>query len=70
MVSENSVMDEKQAAGQLGVSVSLLRKWRVNRVGGPAYLKIGRAVRYSTEDLDSFLRTNRVQPADGEEVLA
>ena len=68
MVSENSVMDEKQAAAQLGVSVSLLRKWRVNRDGGPVYLKIGRAVRYSTEDLDAFLQANRVQPTNGEEV--
>ena len=65
-----NLLTERQVAALLGVSISLLRKWRVSREGGPPYLKIGRAVRYSTEDLDAFVRTNRVQPADGEEVAS
>ena len=67
--SRNSVVDEKQAAEYLGLSVSLLRKWRVNREGGPVYIKIGRAVRYSTEDLDGFLQARRVQPESRQEVI-
>ena len=67
--SRNSVVDEKQAAEYLGLSVSLLRKWRVKRDGGPVYIKIGRAVRYSTEDLDGFLQARRVQPESRQEVI-
>ena len=69
MTNGKRVMDEKRAADHLGVSVSLLRKWRVKRDGGPVYIKIGRAVRYSTEDLDGFLQARRVQPESRQEAI-
>lgn len=43
-----------EAAQHLGVSEATLRKWRVTG-GGPLYRKLGRAVRYGTDDLASFL---------------
>lgn len=43
-----------QAAEYLGLAVSTLNKWRCWG-GGPAYLKLGRAVRYRQEDLDAFM---------------
>ncbi len=59
-----SVLDEKAAAGRLGVSVHTLRKWRRFR-RGPRFVKIpgalrpgrGRAGRvlYREEDLRAFL---------------
>lgn len=55
------VVDEKQAAEALGVRVRTLQQWRWLRKG-PAYLKIGRAVRYQTEDLYSFLSARRIEP--------
>jgi hypothetical protein len=55
------MFDEKRAAGQLGCSVAALRKWRLLG-NGPAYVKVGRLVRYSEVDLNAYLEANRVQP--------
>jgi len=38
--------DEKGAAEFLGCTVSALRKWRLLETG-PAYVKVGRLVRYT-----------------------
>jgi hypothetical protein len=56
------MFDEKQAAGQLGCSVAALRKWRLLG-NGPAYVKVGRLVRYSETASVGYLDANRVQPA-------
>ena len=50
------MLNEKEAAALLGVSVALVRKWR--RLGkGPIYRKLGeRAVRYASADLDDWLK--------------
>ena len=44
----------KEAAHYMGLSKSLLDKLR-HFGGGPRYFKIGRAVVYSTADLDSWM---------------
>lgn len=59
------VMNEKEAAIYIGMSVPFLRQSRMdgnreNRTDAPPYLKIGRAVRYLREDLDRWLEFNRV----------
>ncbi len=41
------------AAAHLACSASFLEKCRVTG-GGPAFVKLGRAVRYRLEDLDAF----------------
>ena len=53
--SEASMMlTTKQAAAHLSLSVSTLNKWRCYGTG-PKYLKLGRAVRYSHDELNRFL---------------
>lgn len=46
-----------EASEYIGVSVSWLAKLRLYG-GGPRYSKIGRSIRYSTDDLDAWLASN------------
>lgn len=55
------VVDEKQAASYLDVSVKTLQARRAAHKA-PAFLKIGRSVRYRLTDLDAFLAAHRVDP--------
>lgn len=61
-----TILRTKQAAEYLGVAKVTLEAWRV-RGGGPAFRKLGKAVRYCQSDLDAFLasskRTNTSQTA-------
>ena len=59
---ERELLDEKQAAHYLGISVATLRRYRYrigNRTDGPPIIKIGRAVRYARSDLDKFVKAQR-----------
>ena len=49
-----AVLNERQVAEYLSVSVACLRRWRLFRKG-PRFLKIGRMVRYRREDVQSWL---------------
>ena len=51
-------LTEAAAACRLGLKVATLRAWR-HRGKGPAFVRLGRAVRYLSNDLDEFLRANR-----------
>ena len=65
-----SGLNEKQAALELGVSVSTMRAWRF-RQRGPAYCKLGRRVVYLPADLAAFKAANRIQPGqEGREAAA
>lgn len=55
------VVNETQAAEMLGRSVQTLRNWRQQRRGLP-YVKQGRSVSYLREDIENFLRANRIDP--------
>ncbi|WP_188587528.1 helix-turn-helix transcriptional regulator [Gordonia jinhuaensis] len=55
--------DTKGAADYLGIGEHRLRSWRVQGTG-PAYLKLGQAVRYDVSDLDEWLDAQRVDPAE------
>ena len=51
-----SLLTDLEAAEYLSVSPSSLRKWRSGaRPKGPAFLRMGRAVRYRQRDLDAFV---------------
>jgi excisionase family DNA binding protein len=54
-------LTERQAAERLGLKVATLRAWRHQR-RGPAFVRLGRAVRYLREDVEEFLRANRHNP--------
>lgn len=55
-------LNPKEAAEFLGKPVGTLNNWRwAGR--GPAYIKVGHAVRYLEEDLVRFIEANRVEPS-------
>lgn len=62
----HGLLNEQQAAAFLGMSRAALRKWRVQgtlppeRKLAPPYYKVGRAVRYSMDDLRVWLEQHRV----------
>lgn len=53
------VLNEKEVAALLQMKVSTLRAWRL-RGKGPAFLKLGAAVRYRREDVEAFMDRSRV----------
>jgi hypothetical protein len=62
---EKRVMNEKDAAVYLDMSVSWLRQSRMDgnrehRTAAPPFVRLGRAVKYLREDLDLWLNENRV----------
>ena len=62
--SDPGVWRGRQAARYLGVSPDTLRIWRQrkHRARGPAFVRLGRIVRYLRGDLDAWLAANRVDP--------
>ena len=52
------LIDEHEAAERLGLSVKTLRRWRWSG-RGPAFRKLGSAVRYAEEDLAAFIEGAR-----------
>lgn len=52
------LLDTKQAAHRLGWSEGTLRKKRMTGEG-PAFLKLGRSVRYAEKDLIAYVEANR-----------
>jgi predicted DNA-binding transcriptional regulator AlpA len=51
-----AALNDQQVAEYLNMSAASLRKWR-RLGGGPKFLKIGRAVRYRREDVETWLRS-------------
>lgn len=62
----NQPLTETEAAARLGLKVATLRAWRT-KGRGPAYVRLGRAIRYLTADLDEFLHANRHNPHASED---
>ena len=56
--ASNEPLTEGDAAARLGLKVATLRAWRHQR-RGPAFVRLGRAIRYLTTDIDEFLHANR-----------
>lgn len=61
----NQPLTETEAAARLGLKVATLRAWR-NQGRGPAYVRLGRAIRYLSNDLDEFIQSNRHNPRGGQ----
>lgn len=64
-IEKIEILTEDEAAKYIGMSRSFLNADRSNgprpkRTKGPAFLKIGKAVRYRKADLDEWLQQNRI----------
>jgi predicted DNA-binding transcriptional regulator AlpA len=53
------LIDEKEAARYLRLSVQTLRNWRAQH-RPPNYVRLGRAIRYDIAELEDFIRESRV----------
>jgi len=60
-VIEAKYLTTEQAAEYLHLAVQTLTGWR-SALTGPTYSKLGGRVVYSREDLDAWVRLNRVFP--------
>ena len=58
--SEARTLTDIQVAERLGVSRFTVRSWRLKGVG-PRFLKMGRAVRYRSQDVDEYERQALVE---------
>jgi len=54
-------LTEKEAAQLLRVSVRTVQDWR-QRGCGPSYLKLGKAVRYPTEQVEAYMAKSLISP--------
>jgi predicted DNA-binding transcriptional regulator AlpA len=68
------LMNEREAAEYTGLSTSTLRQGRMNglrqrRCPTPAFVKLGKAIRYKPEDLDAFIEANRIDPSKPKDVI-
>jgi predicted DNA-binding transcriptional regulator AlpA len=60
--SSAPLLSTQQAAQWLGIKAQTLSLWRTQR-RGPAFVKLGRAVRYRLDDLQAFLSSSSDRPA-------
>jgi predicted DNA-binding transcriptional regulator AlpA len=57
-IAISALLNEREAARRLGLSVTTLRRWRwAGRP--PNYVKIGSAVRYEPSEIESLIDTGR-----------
>ncbi|MEM9553712.1 MAG: helix-turn-helix domain-containing protein [Acidobacteriota bacterium] len=54
----DDLLNTRDSATYLDLSPRTLEKWRLTG-GGPAFLKLGRSVRYRVSDLEAFLAERR-----------
>lgn len=60
------LLNERQAAERLGLSVKALQKWRFVGIGLP-YVKLGtKSVRYDENDIAAYIQACRVRVGTGE----
>jgi hypothetical protein len=61
-VDADALLTEVEASDFLRLSVRTLQAWRL-RVTGPAFVQVGRAVRYRRRDLIKWIEANTVSPS-------
>lgn len=54
VAAQSPYLDTRQASELTGIAVNTLECWRRDGVG-PAYVKLGRLVKYRRIDLDAFM---------------
>ncbi len=61
MTPIDTLLSEKQLATRINVARPTLRKWRHEK-RGPAYTRLGGAIRYSESAVQAWLLANTVAP--------
>jgi hypothetical protein len=61
-IDADALLTEAEAADFLRLSVRTLQAWRI-RIAGPAFVQVGRAVRYRRRDLIAWIDANTVSPS-------
>lgn len=56
------LLSQEEAAAFLHKSLRVLRYWRTAGIG-PAFVKLGKTVLYTRQDLIAYVRSNTVQPS-------
>jgi hypothetical protein len=59
-MGDQQILNEREAALKIGVTVHALRRWRWLKKEGPAYLKLGACVRYRAREIEAFLENHLV----------
>ena len=54
------LLKQKEASKYLKISTNTLATWRHEKKG-PKFIRTGRYIKYSKEDLDSYLKKNTVK---------
>ena len=57
-LNRSHLVTTREAAQRLGLATGTLCNLR-SRGGGPAFVRLGRAIRYAVEDLEEFVSRNR-----------
>lgn len=60
----NNLISPEEAAAMLGVTVGTLQVWRSTNRYPLKYVKAGRLVRYRLEDIQLFIESRLVSPAE------
>jgi hypothetical protein len=60
---KSKLMNREEAANFLNVKTQTLAVWACRKIG-PAFLRVGRSVKYKLSDLESFLDSSRVTTRD------
>ena len=63
MSTDLQLLNEKQTAEALGLSVKTLRSWRLRGVQLP-YIKLGKSVRYRVSEIEAYLEANTQAPRE------
>ena len=62
-VQRSPLLDTYEAAEYLGVPRQTLAVWRTrHKKTGPAYVRMGRWIKYRRDDLDAYIDAQRVTP--------
>nr|WP_247298087.1 MULTISPECIES: helix-turn-helix domain-containing protein [unclassified Bradyrhizobium] len=61
-IDPDALIAEVQAADFLRISIRTLQAWRC-RGAGPAFVRVGRAIRYRRRDLLAWIEVNTVTSA-------
>jgi hypothetical protein len=58
------MMDTRALAGRLGMSEQAIRAWRLKGFG-PRFVRFGRTIRYSVDDVETWIASNTCTSTSG-----